>query len=262
MSEPLDEHLDALDEMLEAMAEDDTARKMRKQVQPLRGIRGVPNREVAAITRAAWEEFEPRLPRDSEALRALFSRAWEDGLVAMGLAAACLPDAPSSALDLADVWLDQVDDLGTADTLGWLLWGPALLATGQAAGEVLAARRGSEAPFVRRAAVMAALAFLPIPVEGPAAAALRQRLGETRIQWVADPQSTAIHAVCDAFLRDEHPAVRKALRRLLRTWGQSDPSAVVTWAEMVRGGLPKLLKDEVRRAQRRAEREADPGAPA
>lgn len=218
----------------------------------------MPNREVAAITRAAWEEFEPQLPRDIPALRSLFSRAYEDGLVAMGLAAACLPDAPQGALELAEAWLDHVDDLGTADTLGWLLWGPALLATGQDAGPVLAQQRSSDAPYVRRAAVMAALAFLPQPVEGPSAAALRVRLGEHRVQWVADPLSPTLHEVCNAFLRDEYPAVRKALRRLLRCWTQADPQAVVDWAAEVRGGLPKLLRDEVKRAERRASRPAPP----
>ena len=60
--------------------------------------------------------------------------------------------------------------------------------------------------------------------------------------------------IVDGLLRDESPAVRKALRRVLRAWGQADPEAVTRWAVSVRGGLPRILQSEVKRAQRRSER--------
>lgn len=58
-------------------------------------------------------------------------------------------------------------------------------------------------------------------------------------------------------VRDEDAGVRKALRRVLRAWAKHDPASLVTWADGVRGGLPRLLGDEVQRARRRADREAE-----
>lgn len=236
---------------LEARSTAEHARKRRQHVQTLRGIRGVPDGDIARITATLWSKDPPSLPDDDADLEALFGTALEDGLVAIGLVAAAAPDAPAEALDLGLDWLERVDDSVTADALGWLVLGPAALASG-ATGALLGRVRGHGRPEARRAGVMAAMAMTPAPLEGPSAAALRARLGQKDVAFVEAPLDAELTRWAEAFLRDEHPAVRKALRRVLRTWGAASPAALLAWGEGVRGGMPKMLRAEVDRARRRA----------
>jgi len=242
-----------LSETLEALSSRGAQRARGKHVHTLRGIRGVPDGEVARVLAAAWYEDPPHLPVDAGDLRQLYGTAFEDGLVAIGLLAATVPDTPREALEEGLDWLDRVDETATSDALGTLVLGPAALVTG-ALDELLAETMRHGRAEVRRAGAIAALAFLPVPIQGPAAAALRERVGERRVQHVAEAHSDVIAGWLDAFLRDESPLVRKALRRVLREWSGADPEAVVAWADTVHGGLPKILKAEVDRAARRARR--------
>jgi hypothetical protein len=237
-------------ETLDALSDADTAKRQSKQVQPLKGVRGTPLSEVARILAAIQLEAPPKLPDDAGELSDLFAAAWEDGLIAVGLLAACVPDAPQTTLDIGLEWVNRIDDTATADALGWLVLGGSCLA----AGEPLSSLGRPSHIAARRSVVMAAMAALPEPVEGPAASALRARLSQKRVAWVEAPRSEALHAHLTAWWRDESPAVRKAVRRVLRTWTKSDPAAVVVWGDSIKGGLPKLLRAEVDRARRRANR--------
>jgi hypothetical protein len=244
----MDEEL--ISETLEALSTREHAKKRGKHVRTLRGVRGVPDGEVARVATAAWLETRPT-PSDSDALTALFGTAFEDGLVAIGLLAAMVPDSPEDAYDLGLEWLERIDDVNTADALGWLVLGPGALATGELK-DLLSRARQSGSHNVRRAVVAAAFAMTPALVTGPAAAPLRARLGVKTVRFMDSAQSDWLTVWADAFLRDEAPAVRKAMRRLLREWTGSDPKAVVEWADAVRGGLPKMLRAEVDRARRKA----------
>lgn len=249
----LDELAEVVSETLELASDETTARKLRKQISTLRGLRGVPPGEIARIAGSTWEAAQPTLPDAEEPLNQLFGTAWEDGIVAVGLLAAALPDAPADALRVGLRWADRLDEHGTADALGWLVLGPAALLSGdplQALAPVLAHERTA----ARRAAAMAAMAWLPERIEGPAAAPVRARLGQRHVQWVDAPRSDAVAALLDRLVRDEAPEVRKAVRRVLRAWTDADPAAVADWGERWRraGGLPRLLSDEVERARRRA----------
>ena len=252
----MNDELLSVSDMLEAMSDDNTAKRLGKQVQALRGVRGVPLGEVARIAAAAWAEFEPTLDKDGPTLSRLYSTAWEDGLVAIGLIAACIPDAPAAAFELGMELAQRCDDVATADALGWLVLGPAALSMGRDLADALAPVRGLPDGAARRIAVSAALAATPTPVEGPAAAPIRERMGQRRVQWVEISQSPGISRVAHASLRDEAPAVRKAMRRLLRCWAKDDPEAVAAWADEVRGGLPSMLKAEVEKARKKAARKA------
>lgn len=234
---------DLLSEALEASSSRDEAVRIRRRVRPLRGIRGVAMSEVAQLVAAAWAEDPIVLPDDASALGHLFSTAFEDGLVAIGLLAAALPDAPEEALEVGLEWASMVDDVETADALGWLVLGPAVLTTGGelATLPLLSHRRAA----VRRAVVAGALALLPVPVSGPSAAALRERLGVRAVRFVDEPHSAAVQAVLDASWRDEAPEVRKAVRRVLRTWHGADREVASAWAGSVRGGLPVMLRDAI-----------------
>src|SRR5690606_1513532 len=111
----LDELAEVVSETLELASDETTARKLRKQVSTLRGLRGVPLGEVARIAASTWEASRPELPAAEDALNQLFGTAWEDGLVAVGLLAAALPDAPAEALRVGLQWVDRLDEHGTAD---------------------------------------------------------------------------------------------------------------------------------------------------
>jgi hypothetical protein len=244
----MDESL--ISETLDALSDGDTARKAAKQVTTLRGLRGTSPGEIARVGAAVWQDDRPTI-EDDQALSRLFSTAWEDGLVAIGLLAALVPDGPAECLDIGREWLERLDDNATADALGWLVLGPAFAASGadETRLDTLAADlRQHPHPSVRRAVVAMALAFLPIPIQGPSAAPLRERFGEKTLQFVAEPLSPLVHVIAHRFLRDEDPGVRKALRRLLREWVKTDPAAVIHWTSTVRGGLPTMLSAETKRA--------------
>ncbi len=227
-------------ETLDALSDAQTARKTARNVSTLRGIRGTPHSEIARVGAAFWKEHRPTLS-DEDALDRLFARAWEDGLLAVGLLAALVPDGPAEALDIGVDWLGRVDDTATADALGWLVLGPAFLATGADPDRLhrfLDTYRCEHfAP--RRALVSMGMAFLPLPIEGCAAAPLRERHGARSLSFVDRPRSVLVEQIARAFLRDPHPSVLKALRRLLKGWAKTDPDAVAAWT--VPGGLPKLL---------------------
>jgi len=242
-----------LSELLEAVADPDVARKRSREVQTLRGVRGVPYGEVTHIGAAAWAEQGPDWDDEAE-LSTLFATAYEDGLLAIGLLAALLPDAPREALDVARDWLARIDDNGSADALGWLVLGPALLATGQAGAQALSAQLASEHTAVRRAAVMAAMAWLPEEIEGPAAAPLRARLGVGAVRFVDEPASEPVQQVVLAALRDPDPSVRKALRRVWAAWAAHAPEEAEQLTATVPGGVPKMLREAVVKAARRGRR--------
>jgi hypothetical protein len=256
MNEPFEEQVEAVSEMLEALSDERTARRQRKHNRPLRGLRGVELGEVARVIGATWLESKPHPSEDGHALSSLFATAWEDGLVAIGLLAAGLPDAPEDALELGLEWAERIDDITSADALGWLVLGPGALACGRPLVSALSGLRGHRRPEVRRIAASAAMAATPAPVEGPCAAGLRARLGTSAVRFVDECQSGLLVEVANCTWRDERPQVRKAMRRLLRAWGKDDPEAVLGWADTVKGGLPAMLRDEVKRAKRKAAKRA------
>ncbi len=242
----------ALSEALEEASDTLTARKMMRQHQPLRGIRGVPLNQVAELTAQAWRSLKPDLNQDEDELSRLFHAAWEDGLVAIGLLATCIPKAPEQALDLGRSWLQHTDDLITADALGWIVLGGASLLTESG----LDMYHRHTHTLVRRSVTMAGMAWTSTPMEGPSAAGLRAQIGVRSVRWTEQSHDGRLSLLCDAMLRDESPPVRKAMRRVVRAWGQDQPSAVVAWADQVRGGLPKMLRSEVERARRALKRQA------
>lgn len=231
-----------------------TARARRQHIRPLRGVRGVPHAQLTRLLVRAWASQRPTLPDDVDGLHHAFCTAFEDGLLAVGLLAALLPDHPHAALDLCERWLAMVDDVETADALGWLVLGPALLCAGEPVGPTLRGELGQAAPFRRRAAVLAGLALLPEPVTGPAAAALRERMGQRAVAFVDAPLSEAVREVMDQASRDADPHVRKALVRLARAWGEHDPEACGAWLEAQRGGVWRLLREEAARGMARGKR--------
>ncbi len=233
------------------------ARGMKRHISPLRGIRGVPGPAITAVINEAWEGGVD-LDNDDhvDSLIDLFSTAFEDGLVAIGLVAAALPDAPDVGLSLARRWLALTDDVQTADALGWLVWGPALL-SGEGDGAKELARAASGDEFNRRAAVLAMMAALPVPIEGPAASGLRARLDSRRLSFVESPVDAFLIDSLPSFLRDQNPQVRKAVSRVVREWASRSPDLAERWVQTP-GGLHRVIKDELVRGLTKGRRPRKP----
>lgn len=245
---------DTLSETLELLSDGDLARKRTKQLGPFRGVRGVPQREVVNLLVATWNDDRPALEPHADALYDLFMSAHEDGLVAIGLVAALLPDDPTEALDFADRVFKHVDDVETADALGWLILGPGLLAAGEPFAPSLLELAHADRPEQRRVALMATLACCPVPIEGAAAAALRERTGERKTAFVGEPLTALALPVWDAFVRDRAACVQKALHRVARSWAVVDPDPVEQWMLDFSGGVPKSLRADITKAAKKGRR--------
>ena len=240
-----------LSTLLSAFSDDEAAKRIQKHTRPLRGVRGVPHAKIAELVTHAVKTSPPSLPRDTEALGTLFGAAWEDGLAAIGLLAACVADDPEQALEVGLDWADRVDDVTTADALGWLVLGPAAAAAPDGVRTVVEAIGDHPRAETRRAAVAMAMAFTPEEVEGPAAAGLRALHESRALRMVDAPVEAVLSGVIRRFLRDSAPPVQKALRRVLRAWIDADPERVAAWAPTVPGGLPRLLGAEIDRIRPR-----------
>ncbi len=228
-------------------ADDVTERRYRSAHHSLRGIRGVPMAEVARIGHEAALAAPPELPRDREALEALFTSGWEDGLVAVGLLATCVAATPAEALDLGLVLAERTDDPTTADALGWLVVGPATLALGGDPASFLDRLASHARPDARRVAVAAALAATPAELEGAAAAPLRAVLRSEHASIVDEIRPRFVAAVIGRLLRD--PELQKPLRRVLKVWAAADAPSLLAWVGTVKGGLPTVLSAEIRKVR-------------
>jgi hypothetical protein len=246
-----------LSQILSTSASPAKARGLKKHISPLRGIRGAPGTAVTEAIVKGWASgVHLDDDSDEEQLKLLFSTAFEDGLVAIGLAAAATPDDPESGLALALTWLSMTDDIQTADAIGWLMWMPALLSgAGKGPAGLLDALEGD--PFQRRAAVIGLLAALPVPIEGPSASGLRARLDQRRVSFVDAPLDEVLEEVLPPFLRDESPQVRKGIGRVVRSWASVSPDRAEA-AVQTPGGLHRVIKDELVAGLKKGRRPARP----
>ena len=249
---PLEDEMHEISRRLDMLAKDPVALRRMKQIQPLKGLRGVTLGDVAQVAAEFYKRKPLVLPDDFDTLHDLFCTAHEDGLVAIALAAAAAVDEPEDGLDLGLRWLDMVDDLETADALGWLLIGPSLQAMSSV--DELASMAKDERPMVRRTAVMACLSALPVRVEGPAAACLRERAGERHIQMVDAPDSRLLAKVMLRAVKDRDPHVLRSVGRVLRGWGESDPDSVADFIASCPGGMPKRLRELAEKGVRKGRR--------
>lgn len=239
---------------LQAHSDTTYARKRNRQIQPLRGIRGVPARSVVAVLVESWKASPLDLPDENGPINQLFTTAFEDGIVAIGLATAALPDAPYEVLDLADRWLELVDDVESGDAIGWLMFGPALLASREPFVSSVKELIVHEHPLRRRVGILSCFAAMPTPLEGPAAAALRERLGQRHLRFVETAMDDALDELLPRLIRDEQPVVRRALSRAMRTWATFSPDHVEEIITTFSGGAPRALREEVTKGIKKGRR--------
>ncbi len=244
-----------LSQILSKASTPQKARALKKHISPLRGVRGAPG---AAITEAIVKGWSSGVHLDDHAdreqLKTLFSTAFEDGLVAIGLGSAATPDDPEASLALCRHWMSLTDDIQTADALGWLMWMPALLSGAGKGPSGLLDARGADV-YTRRAAVVGLLAALPVPVEGPSAAGLRARLDQRRVAFVDAPLDEILEEILPPFLKDTNPQVRKGVGRVVRTWAALSPAAAEA-AVQTPGGLHRVIRDDLERGLKKGRRPA------
>ncbi len=245
---------------LQSLADDEHARRLRQHSRPMRGLRGVKGPDIGLVLRETWEAGPIELPMDAAGLGELFVTAFEDGLVAIGLAAARLPTQPREALELGMAWAEMADDVQTADAIGWLLVGPGLLLSAPTEAAEVLQEFAEAGPSQRRVALAACLAALPVPVEGPAAAALRLQMGVTDVAFVEAPLDTFLDQALEPFLRDAEPQVRKGVGRILRAWATFSPEAATSRANRVPGGIARQLRDDLEEGLEKAEKLAKKAA--
>ena len=233
------------------------AHQRHKEAPTLRGVIGVPYGE---LTQLIAESELAELPKDTELLNALYSRSLEEGLIAIALTAVVVLEQPNHALELADRWLPYIDDVQTADALGHLVLGPALLSLGLSSVERLQDPELTN-PFHRRAEVMALMAAMPEPIRGPAAAALRETLQADEVTFVEQSMDTYIGNGLKVVLRDPSPIVRKAFSNVLRAWTACSCEAVHSWIAQsvpdkhpwVKDGLSRGLREHRRRLRKKGQ---------
>lgn len=232
------------------------ANQRRKEAPTLRGVLGVPYAELSQIIA---ESELAELPKDRELLNTLYSRSLEEGLIAIALTAVAVLENPEDALELADRWLPYVDDVQTADALGHLVVGPAVLSLAHSPLERLQDPELKN-PFQRRAEVMALMAAMPEPIHGPASVALREAFQADEVTFVEEAMDELIGSGLKIVLRDPSPIVRKAFSSVLRSWTACRHDAVQEWISTsvpdrhpwVKDGLERGTR-EYRRRQRKKE---------
>ena len=227
----------------------DTARKLRREVKSIKGIHGVNSRDLSSIIIDLFDTSGPTLLENLDQVDDLFGHSYEEGLIAVGLLAATLPDAPELCFELALSWLERVDEHQTADSIGWLLIGPGMLATRTPCSEVIQIVEQNDHPLAMRSAVISGLAALPEVVSLTAAAGLRARLGTPEIRFVDEAASTIVSELLTTYFKRAEPVVRKGVRRLLGAWTRCDQEAVIEWQQRAQqmGGLHKMLSTEIAR---------------
>ena len=93
-----------------------------------------------------------------------------------------------------------------------------------------------------------------LPIEGTVAACIRANLGQKSVRFVDSPIHHWIERCLDASVRDSHPAVQKAVRRLSSAWALHAPNEATQWAIAFRGGLPKMIRLELEKSARKGTR--------
>ena len=242
-----------LSELLEMFADPYQAKKTQKHNKCLRGIRGVAPGEIARMATAYWVENGINLSRDGDDLRRLFGTAFEDGLLAITLLAPLATTEPDTCLDIALDWATMLDDAQTTDAIGWGVFGPILLVSPDGYDAIQTLQKHSN-PWARRAAVMAGLAALPVPIEGTVAACIRANLEQKTVRFVDEAMHEWVQCILDASVRDSHPAVQKAVRRLTGVWAFHAPEEASIWGNEFRGGLPKMIRAELEKNAKKGRR--------
>jgi hypothetical protein len=220
-----------------SMAEDkNTFKKMKQQIQPFKGIRGVP---YATIAQLLDEDPSVDIESQSEELHSLFMGSFEEGLIAVGLLSVASLTHPSDSWELAQKWLTMVDDIITTDALGKIVIGPCAL---QLNIDIPKELQINNKVYSQRALLMSLCSFVPESPKGPWVSALRSHLQSEQVIFVDKPMTHHYQSLFPYFLKEEQPQLRKSIIYLIQLWSSHDLPSLDKIIEKHPQNLPKWLK--------------------
>ena len=236
------------DSRLSAHADSELSKKRTRALKVTRGIRGAPARLIAELLE---EDPTVDIETEIEQLHRLFMTAHEDGMIAIGLLSVAVLKEPELAAELAERWLGLIDDVESADALGWTVLGPLEL---QLAGANAQHYRQWPGVYAKRAWITSLMAALPEAPKGPHVAALRAHLGAEQVVFVDAPVQTLLQEAFPFFITEENHTLRKAIAALIRSWATFSPEAVSEVINAQRENLPRWLREPYERGERRYRR--------
>ena len=219
------------------ISEDQTVYKnLRKQIQPFRGIRGIP---YSVIAKELDEEYTLQLPEQSEEIYALFLQSFEEGLIAIGILSVASLTQPEDVWEIIQRWLPMIDDVITGDALGKIIIGPCALQLDLDIPNLISEY---DNVYAKRALYMSLCAFVPSPPIGPWVSALRSHLQSEQIVFVEKPATHHYECLFSQFVKTEEPLLRKAIIHLVQLWSSYDLVSLDKKIESHAQNLPKWLK--------------------
>jgi len=231
---------------LSAHADSELAKKRRKNIQPFRGIRGVPHQIISEILA---EDPVAELPADRKHLSTLFAQAHEDGLVAIGLlSVACLQN-PLAALELAEEWIGMIDDVESADALAKLVIGPAVVSLGLSFQERLDGAKQHSA-LAYRIEIISMVTLFPEEVKGPCVAALRSQLNQQSIIFSPTINVAPVLENLGIFYREENHVIRKSILYLLRVSASWSYPELEAFLSSLHQGPPRWLRPAIKKGKK------------
>ena len=236
------------DSRLRAHADSQLSKKRTLALKVLRGFRGAPARLIAELLE---EDPYVELPQGEEELHRLFMRAHEDGMIAIGLLSVAALSQAQEAYELAQEWLELIDDVETADALGWTVLGPIAL---QLSLSPLEGYRHASGVYAKRAWVMSLLAAIPEPPKGAHVAGLRAHLQSEQVIFVDEPVLPVLQEAFPVLIKEEHPTLRKAVVALIRSWASASPEGIEAVIDLSKGNLPRWIREPYERGARRHKR--------
>ncbi len=236
------------DSCLSAHADSELSKKRTRASKVTRGFRGTPARLIAELLE---EDPTVNIKSEMEQLHRLFMTAHEDGMIAIGLLSVAALSEPDLAAELAERWLGLIDDVESADALGWTVLGPLEL---QHVGSNAQHYRQWSGVYAKRAWITSLMAALPEPPKGAHVAALRAHLGAEQVIFVEAPAQELLQGAFPAFVTEENHTLRKAIAALIRSWATFTPEAVAEVIDAQRENLPRWLREPYERGVRRHRR--------
>ena len=227
------------------ISEDQTVyKKLRQQIQPFRGIRGIP---FSVIAKELDEEYTVTLPEQSEELYSLFLQSFEEGLIAIGILSVAALSQPENSWELVQRWLPMIDDVITSDAIGKIVIGPCALQLNLDIPNLISEY---ENVYAKRALYMSLCAFVPSPPIGPWVSALRSHLQSEQIIFIEKPITHHYEHLFSQFLKMEIPLLRKAIVHLVQLWSTFDLLSIDKKIQNHPQNLPNWLKKSYEKGRR------------
>ena len=236
--------LEYYNEELKIFEDHTVYKKLRQQIQPFRGIRGIP---FSVLATEIDSEYTVQLPEESDQIHALFLQSFEEGLIAIAMLSVAALTQPNQAWEIAQKWLPMLDDVISSDALGKIVIGACALQLNLDIPHILSEYNNT---YAKRSLYMGLCAFVPAPPKGPWVAALRSHLQSEQVIFVEEPATHHYESLFVQFLKTEEPLLRKAIAHLILLWSTYDLLSLDKKIESHPQNLPKWLKKSYERGRK------------